>query len=172
MNNISWFNFTNFGCWDFSLGAPVWTWVCCGATVLRCCQCNWGPSLTRGNCIGLQCGSATNTRVQKKSLYCEKVRLVATNQMCWSDSLVTICNRSLRSSSTSYLSVLTVWYVVWCCTPRIRLIHLGATDVCIWATWSYFEFIFEKGLVLCQHWLCVVQSVGLEVVPKIIEYMY
>ena len=48
----------------FSLWAPVRTWVCCGATVLRCCQCNWGPSLTRGNCIGLQCGSATNTRIQ------------------------------------------------------------------------------------------------------------
>ena len=45
----------------FSLWAPVRIWVCCGATVLRCCQCNWGPSLTRGNCIGLQCGSATNT---------------------------------------------------------------------------------------------------------------
>ena len=56
--------------------------------------------------------------------------------------------------------------------PRVWLIHLGATDAYIWAPWSYFEFIFEKGLVLYQHWLYVVQSVGLKVIPKIIEYMY
>ena len=63
----------------------------------------------------------------------------------------------LRSSSTSYLSVLTVWYVVWYCTPRVWLIHLGATDASIWGPRSYFELVFKKGLVLSQHWLCGVE---------------
>ena len=59
--------------------------------------------------------------------------------------------------------------------PRVWLIHLGDTDACIWAPWSYFEFLFGKDylslLVLSQHWLCVVQSMGLRVIPKIIECM-
>ena len=164
MNNISWFNFTTLVAGIFSLelrsglGFVVELQFWDAVSVTEAPPLPGGTALVSN--VGLQ--QTLEYSKKKKSLYFKKFRLVTTNQMCWSDSLVTICNRSLRNSSTSYLSVLTVWYVVWYCIPRIRLIHLGATDVCIWATWSFFEFIFEKGLVLSQHWLCVVWSVGLK----------
>ena len=51
MNNISRFTLQTSVAGIFSLGAPVRIWVCCGATVLKCCQCNWGPSLTEGTAL-------------------------------------------------------------------------------------------------------------------------
>ena len=172
MNNISWFNFTTLVAGIFSLEFRSRLGFFVELQFWDAVSVTEAPPLPGGTALVSNVGLQQTLEYIKKLLYFKKFRLVATNQMCWSDSLVTICYRSLRSSSTSYLSVLTVWYVVWYCIPRIRLIHMGATDVCIWAPWSYFEFIFEKGLVLCQHWLCVVRSVGLRVVPKIIEYMY
>ena len=148
MNNISRFNLQTLVAGIFSLELRSGLGFVVELQFWNAVSVTEDPPLPGGTALVSNVGLQQTLKYSRKSLYFKKIRLVATNQMCWSNSLVTVCNRSLRSSSTSYLSELTVWYAMWYCTPRVRLIHLGATDVCIWAPWSYFDFLFEKSLVL------------------------